>query len=90
MKRMIMLYAVCMVVNISRGQRTFLLSASSLHNPNKSSIVTSLSTILLCTPFATPNVVMNVETKALRVFVFSLKIPNMQAFCTKSHFFYAI
>ena len=47
----------------------------SLHDPNKPSIVTSLSTMLLCTPFATTNVVMKVETKAFRLFVFSLKIP---------------
>ena len=46
--------------------------AYSLHNPNKPSIVTSLSTMLLCIPFATPNVVMNVETKAFWLFVFSL------------------
>ena len=49
--------------------------AYSLHDPNKPSIVTSLSTMLLCTPLATPNVVMKVETKAFRLFVFSLKSP---------------
>ena len=59
--------------------------ASSLHNPNKSSIVTSLSTMLLCLPFATPNVVMNVEIKAFRLFVFSLgELKNNSHSCLKA------
>lgn len=44
------------------------------YGSNKSSIKTSLSTMLWCIPFATPKVVTKVLTNDLRVFVFSLKI----------------
>ena len=44
------------------------------YGSNKSSIKTSLSTMLWCIPFATPKVVTKVLTNDFRVFVFSLKI----------------